>query len=46
MKNIFNNIKKKIIRSLEKMAEENKKNFGDERLDCCTMNKNIKKNIN
>ncbi len=45
MKRFFSNIKKRIMKNLEKMAEENKKNFGDGRLNCCTMNKNIKKNI-
>lgn len=45
MKNIFNNIKKRIIRSLEKMAEANKRNFGDKRLNCCTIDKDDKKYI-
>ncbi|WP_411676713.1 LDCC motif putative metal-binding protein [Caproicibacter sp.] len=35
----WNKIKKSINRSLEKMAKENKKEFGDGVPDCCKMNR-------
>lgn len=40
---IFKLIKNRWNKFLKKLAEENKKSFGDQKLDCCTMNK---KNIN
>jgi hypothetical protein len=39
MKNFVANIKKSINKYLERMAEANKKNFGNARLDCCSLNK-------
>lgn len=36
---LFDNIKKKWQNYLKKMAKENKEAFGNERLDCCSMNK-------
>ncbi len=38
MRNIFAKIKKRFNNYLERMAEENKKNFGNQRLDCCSIN--------
>lgn len=35
----FQKIKKSINRSLENMAKENKKTFGDGVPDCCKMNR-------
>jgi hypothetical protein len=32
-------MRKLIKRYLEKLAEQNKKNFGSNRLDCCDLNK-------
>ncbi|MDP0493599.1 MAG: LDCC motif putative metal-binding protein [Fusobacterium sp. JB021] len=29
---------------LEKIAAENKKTFGDQKLDCCSINKEVKRN--
>ncbi|MDY3118365.1 MAG: LDCC motif putative metal-binding protein [Peptoniphilus sp.] len=34
----FENLKKKWQGLLNKLADENKKSFGEEPLDCCTMN--------
>ena len=39
MTHLINSVKKKIAAYLERMAEENKKNFGNQRLDCCSLNK-------
>lgn len=36
---MFENLKRKWNRYLEKMAAANEKSFGDGRLDCCSMNK-------
>ena len=36
---IFESIKNRWKKFLENIAEENKKSFGNERLDCCSMNK-------
>ncbi|WP_311370569.1 LDCC motif putative metal-binding protein [Anaerococcus hydrogenalis] len=36
---IFKAIKNRWNKFLKKLAEENKKSFGDQKLDCCTMNK-------
>lgn len=36
---IFELIKNKWEKFLKNLAEENKKSFGNERLDCCSMNK-------
>jgi hypothetical protein len=36
---IWKRIKKSINHYLESMAEENKKSFGNGRLDCCQLNK-------
>lgn len=38
MKNIFNRIKKKWVNYLTRLAETNKKIYGDKRLDCCQLN--------
>ena len=46
MKNFFKNFKKGIIKKLEKMAEANKRNFGNNRLDCCNLDKENKKDFN
>jgi len=45
MNKFFTRIKKRIIKSLEKMAEANKKNFGNKRLNCCSLDKENGKNI-
>lgn len=45
MTNIINTFKKKIADYLERMAEENKKNFSNQRLDCCSMNKGNKTHL-
>ncbi len=44
MKGFFKRLKKKWNRYLERMAESNKKQYGNNKLDCCDLNK--KKNIN
>lgn len=44
MKKLLNNLKKGIIKKLQKMAEANKRNFGNNRLDCCSLDKENKKN--
>ena len=36
---IFKSIKNKWEKFLENLAKENKKSFGNEKLDCCSMNK-------
>lgn len=36
---IFESIKNKWEKFLKNLAKENKKSFGNEKLDCCTMNK-------
>lgn len=35
---VWNNLKSRINSSLEKLAKENEKSFGKERLDCCNLN--------
>lgn len=35
---VWNHLKTKINSSLEKLAKENQKTFGNERLDCCNLN--------
>ena len=45
MKNLFKILKKNIIKKLEKMAKANKKNFGNNRLDYCNLDKENKKNF-
>jgi len=42
MRNLLAGIKRSFNRYLERMAEENRKNFGNQRLDCCTINKRPK----
>jgi len=39
---LWERIKKKIRRALEKMARENEQAFGRERMDCCQLNKSGK----
>ncbi|WP_257993154.1 LDCC motif putative metal-binding protein [Finegoldia magna] len=39
---IFSKIKKNFENFLKKLSNENKNTFGEERLDCCTMNKQDK----
>ncbi|MDQ0507939.1 hypothetical protein QO008_000383 [Peptoniphilus ivorii] len=34
----FDDMKKKIDKKLEKMGQDNKKNFGEGKLDCCGLN--------
>ena len=36
---IFESIKNRLEKFLKNLAEENKKSFGNERLDCCSLNK-------
>lgn len=36
---IFESIKNRWEKFLNNLAEENKKSFGNEKLDCCSMNK-------
>ena len=36
---IFKSIKNRWEKFLENLATENKKSFGNEKLDCCSMNK-------
>ncbi|WP_408020235.1 LDCC motif putative metal-binding protein [Spirochaeta lutea] len=38
-------IKKRINRSLENMAKENKRQFGNGRLDCCDLQKKSEKQL-
>jgi len=42
MTRLLNKFKTAIKNYLERMAEENKKNFGNTRLDCCSINKKKK----
>jgi len=42
---IFESIKNRWEKFLNNLAEENKKSFGNEKLDCCSMNKNEQKRI-
>lgn len=44
MKKIWRNIKKKINKFFENIAEDNVKSFGNEKLDCCQLNKSGSKN--
>jgi len=39
MKIFLKRILEKINKALEKMAEENKKSFGEGKMDCCNLNK-------
>jgi len=39
---LWERIKKKIRRALEKMARENEQAFGRKRMDCCQLNKSGK----
>lgn len=36
---IFESIKNRWAKFLKNLAEENKESFGNEKLDCCSMNK-------
>jgi hypothetical protein len=45
MKNIFKILKLKINNYLERLARENQKNFGNDKLDCCALNKNSRGEI-
>jgi hypothetical protein len=45
MTNLFAKIKKSINKYLERMAEENQKNFGGKRLDCCSIDKGNKPHL-
>lgn len=44
MLSLWDKIKKSIGRFLDNLAKENEKSLGSERLDCCQLNKNDKKN--
>jgi len=39
MKSLFEKMKEKIKKRLEKLAEENRKIYGGKKLDCCTINR-------
>jgi len=39
VKNLFEKMKERIEKRLEKLAEENRKIYGGKKLDCCTINR-------
>jgi hypothetical protein len=39
---MLENIKKKINSWMESLAESNKKEYGNKKLDCCGLNKEVK----
>jgi len=39
MKKLLKKVKKNMTARLEKLAEENRKTFGNRRLDCCSINR-------
>ncbi|MGE4583282.1 MAG: LDCC motif putative metal-binding protein [Sphaerochaeta sp.] len=43
---MFENLKRKWNAYLERMAAANEKTFGDQRLDCCSMNKRTEQKNN
>lgn len=46
MKNLFEKMKERIEKRLEKLAEENRKIYGRRKLDCCTINRKLPVEMN